>query len=247
MSLPKVPKIPRLPGEQDNARSGFFEPADFTAVAEALPEHLAELARFAYTTGWRKGEITSLKWSAVNRVSNVITLPRASAKTKKARTMPVHGDLVDLIERRWQARVLTRADGTTVVSEHVFHHGGQPIGDFRKAWATACKAAGVHGKLFHDLRRAAVRDMVLHAGVPEVVAMSISGHTTRSVFDRYTISAEDNKRAALTARQAYVASLADAPTSTSRTVAVLPTPARRVKKPLREASWRPPLPRSESG
>ena len=54
MTLPTVPKIDRLPGEQDNARAGFFEAVDFAAVVEALPAHLQDVARFAYTTGWRK-------------------------------------------------------------------------------------------------------------------------------------------------------------------------------------------------
>jgi integrase len=134
MSLPRVPKIPRLPGEADNAREGFAEPAEFTAIVAALPEYLQDLTCFGYVTGWRRGEIISLKWSAVNRVSGVITLPRRSAKTKKARTMPVEADLVPLIARRWEARTFTREDGTTVVAEHVFHRGGRAVGDFRKAW-----------------------------------------------------------------------------------------------------------------
>jgi integrase len=101
-----------------------------------------------------------------------------------------------LIERRWRAREYRLPHKETALSQYVFHRGGEPIVDFRKKWREACKAAGAAGILFHDLRRSAVRNMD-RAGVSQPVAMSITGHKTISVYQRYRIVNEDDRREAL--------------------------------------------------
>lgn len=187
---PKADRVPHITMlSEDNARQGFFEHGEFLALRDALPVHLRGFVTFAYKTGWRVSEIRSLTWEHVDLKQKAVHLDPALSKSKDGRTIYLDDELLEILRERFVNRRLGLSN--------VFHYQGRAVGLFRKSWAAACKEAKVEGRLFHDLRRTAVRNMV-RAGIPERVAMQISGHKTRSVFDRYDITnMDDLKRAAL--------------------------------------------------
>jgi integrase len=197
-----APKIRRL-SEKGDARQGFFEKADFQKLHSNLPDHLKGFVQFAYHSGWRKGEVRSIEWSDVDIAGKVIRLGPENSKTSEGRIVVLEGELWDVIAQQLAVREYKNRGETFAMSLYVFHYNGKSIGDIRKSWEAACKAANLKGKLFHDLRRTAVRNMV-RAGVPERVAMAVSGHKTRAIFDRYNIVSEEDLRRAMQQTQTYL-------------------------------------------
>ena len=187
-----VPKILAL--KEDNVRQGFFEHWEFLAVRDALPEHLKGVVTFAYKYGWRVSEITGLTWSQVDLGQRIVWLKAAQSKNKKGRMIFLDDELVEVFTKQWEKR-----KEAVRLLPYVFLNakGTDKIKRFDKAWKTACREAGIGKRLFHDFRRTAVRNMI-RAGIPEVVAMQISGHKTRSVFDRYNIVSERDLQEATT-------------------------------------------------
>jgi integrase len=140
----------------------------------------------------RAGEILALTWDRVDQDEGFIRLEPGTTKTGEGRQIPLMGDLPQVLEAWW---LLTRSKYPNC--PWVVHYRGRRVKSlYKRAWASACERTGLTGKLFHDFRRTAIRNMV-RAGISEHVAMKISGHKTRSVFDRYDIVTEgDLKEAA---------------------------------------------------
>jgi integrase len=114
----------------------------------------------------------------------MIRLERGTTKSGEPRSFPFagHPRLVELLQEQ-RARTSEFEREHETVCPWVFHRNGYQVAWYYDGWRTACDKAGVPGRLLHDLRRSAVRNLV-RAGASEQVAMSITGHKTRSVFDR---------------------------------------------------------------
>jgi len=178
----RVPHFPRL--TEDEPRKGFLKPELYQKLLFELPEVLRLLFVIAYHVGLRKGALLRIKWSQVDLKANTIWMEgRKSNRKPEPVAVPIYGDMAKFIEM--QPRT----------SEYLFARGSTPIRDFRESWDLACQRAGIPDLLFHDLRRTAVRNL-RRAGVPETVIMKITGHRTRSVFERYNITDETDTQEA---------------------------------------------------
>jgi integrase len=230
--LRTAPFFPML--KEAPPRQGFFSQDDYQALSKALPDYARLPLALGFYCGLRKAEVLGLQWRQINFLEGTITLHAGETKNDAARTIPIPAQLRALLLERSAARpaqcpwVCWRLDrrGNAVKIEGlrkvwesrccqvglgqwvpVLDEKGQPVYDSPRADRRSAKAKPkMHyvGKTFHDLRRSAVRSMV-RSGVPERVAMAISGHKTRSVFDRYNIVSGADLRGAAQKMDAYFA------------------------------------------
>jgi integrase len=197
LSRGDVPKVKMF--DAALPRKGFLEPRDFPKLCDAMPADLRPVLTLGFDTGMRLGEVRRLRWVSVDLFAGEIHLTAEETKTEAPRTIPLGRTL----------EVFRRVRSERPGDEYVFG-GEKPLGSFRKRWNAACVKAGLgsflcaacskpvdehtcdskkrkySGLTFHDLRRSAVRNLV-RGGTQEGVAMAITGHKTRAVFDRYDI------------------------------------------------------------
>jgi integrase len=175
----KVPYMAML--AEDNVRKGFVESEHYQKLADQFGQvglWMRSLFECGYTFGWRVSELLTLRVGQVDLSERLIRLETGTTKNKKGRVVKMTTTVFQLLQQCCSNKNM---------ADFVFtREGGKPIKDFRGVWGKCCEAAGMPELLFHDLRRTAVRNMV-RAGIPEHQAMKISGHKTRSTFDRYDI------------------------------------------------------------
>ena len=173
----------------ENVRTGFLDLED----VEALTKHMrsaviADAVWFAILTAWRKEEIMTLTVSQVDLRAGVLRLD--DTKNGEAREMPLYGALREVVERRLASVDELKRSG--IITPYVFHWAATDGGktgakaNIRAQWEAACIAGGYPGKVFHDLRRSAIR-IFDAADISPDVARSLSGHKTASVYFRYNI------------------------------------------------------------
>jgi integrase len=174
---------------ENNRRKGFFEPDQYAALLLHIPDYVKPVIQTAYATGWRiQSEILTRQKHHVDLDAGWLRLEPGEGKSGEGRNFPLIPGLREVLERQLEhARALERKTGQIV--PWLFHKNGKPIGSFRKAWATACKKAGLAGRIPHDFRRTAVRNLE-RAGVPRSAAMAMVGHRTESIYRRYAIADE---------------------------------------------------------
>jgi integrase len=219
--LTRMPKVPKLNGK-GRVRQGKFLQFEVAALAASLPAYLTDLARFAYESGHRKGEICKLKWSYVG--ASAIRVPGPITKNRFDDAIVLSPELREIVDRRR----LDQRDGCDLI----FHHAGKPIVDFRRSWQTACIAQGLGGyycrtcrgddgqyisrldanrtcpkcgrtwtsaqakyvgSLFHDFRRSAAHEVWLAThSIQE--AMRVTGHRSEAMAKRYVNLFSDQER-----------------------------------------------------
>ncbi len=173
---------------EPNVREMTLRPTQLDRVLEAAPSAFAPVIEFDYETGLRKTEVRFLRWEQVDLVEGCVRLSAKETKTNQARVVYLTSRAKEILNE--QPRLLHQP--------YVFVNPdtGRPWSELNKMLRRACERAGLKGIWFHDLRRSFVTN-ARRRGVPESVVMKLSGHRTRSVFDRYNIIDEEDLKAAV--------------------------------------------------
>ena len=181
-----VKKVKLFP-ESENIKERILTPEEESRLLAASPAHLRPILVVALNTGMRRGEILKLNWSNVDLLRRQILV--TGTKSGKNRIIPINSDLLSVLED------LKRTKGG---NGYVFANtrSGRPLQDIKRAFHTACSAAGIRGFRFHDCRHTFGTRLV-HRGVDLITVKDLLGHSTVKVTERYTHSTSDSKRSAV--------------------------------------------------
>jgi integrase len=185
--------------EESPPREETLERPEYQAIREHLPPDYQDALDFGYETGWRKGALLRLPWSAVDLRGGTMLLPAELAKNRQAQALPLSPHLREILLRRAERRRLD--------CPLVFHADGRPMyHSWQDVWVRACEAAGLKDKRLHDTRRTVTRDLI-RSGVGPTTAMRVTGHKSPVMFRRYAVVRDADLQDAADRLAAYRATL----------------------------------------
>ena len=142
---------------------------------------------FALSTGARKSEIVTLRWSNLDLKSGHAVL--VDTKNSDTRSVAITGHLLDLLKQRRKDRIASlHADDLVFPSPR---DDSRPW-YFRTAWRNAIKKSKVQNFRFHDTRHDfATNALASGATLPEL--MHLMGHRSPAMVARYSHMAKDHQ------------------------------------------------------
>ena len=202
------PKVRKLEERKDVGKA--LSPDEERRLLDALDEQtspnrsqtLSTFVRVALMTGMRATEITTLTWGQIDFSREVITVGRAKTANGTGRQIPMSRDLFHVLAAH--AEWFTARFGSAKPEDYIFP-AGKPtpndpknhITDVTGAWDALRKRAGVSCRL-HDLRHTAATKLAEN-GVPESTMLSLMGHMSRAMLERYSHIRMQAKREAVEA------------------------------------------------
>jgi integrase len=161
-----------------------------------------DVFRIAYLLGIRKTQLCRTLKRHVLITGDMWKLKWTGEETKNGEPHEVVlvGEAKDIVQRAWANRLPD--------CDFLFHVNGKPLGPMRSEVRRTCEALGIpygrgKGIVFHDTRHSAVTNLV-GAGIPEVVAMTVTGHADPTVFKRYNVRRDDVQADALALQEQYL-------------------------------------------
>jgi integrase len=177
----KISAVPVFPKKlkENPPRQGFVSVAEYQRLVGSCEDHwLRAFLALAFTFGFRHSELLEMRVRQVNLLERTVNLRSLTTKNEEPRTVKMTDEVLRLLS--------ICVAGKNQLDPVFTRNNGKPVRDFRQAWLNLTLKAGLPGLMIHDFRRSAIRNMI-RCGIPQVVAMRISGHKTAAVFNRYNI------------------------------------------------------------
>jgi integrase len=163
----------RQSGNEWRKERGYELMSDFK---QGFVDHLKPVVILALNTGLRRGELLQLSWENVNLSLKQLTVTSITAKSKKARYIPLNHEALDTL-RVWHKQ--------TGHNRYVFSgKGGQPLKEVKHSWISLLERAGITNFRFHDMRHDFASQLVMK-GADLYVVKDLLGHSTIQMTERY--------------------------------------------------------------